>query len=98
VFSVSGTVTGAESLLEPNGSAVATISGSNSSVPYDFGLNVAGRVSFTVGGNVSVSGETLGLTYSESSLWVSSVESDATGNGIDVSSTILTACHLLMRL
>lgn len=84
VLNANGSVTNAEGLLHPNGSPTS-ISGSNSSVTYDFGLNVAGRIQFTVGGNISAAGEVLGLTYSESSLWVSSLASDGTGNGVDVS-------------
>ncbi|KAF8583301.1 glycoside hydrolase family 78 protein [Ramaria rubella] len=80
VFNSSGNISGAEGLLHPNGS-VTNISGANSSITYDFGFNVAGRISFTVGGTISSSGEVLGLTYSESSLWVNPYESDGTGNG-----------------
>ncbi|KAF8492516.1 Six-hairpin glycosidase-like protein [Gautieria morchelliformis] len=80
VFNVNGSVSGAQGLLQSTGSSTS-ISGVNSSVTYDFGLNVAGRVRFTVSGNVSASGEVLRLTYSESSLWVTSLESDGTGNG-----------------
>jgi hypothetical protein len=83
VFNVNGSVTSAEGLLHPDGSPT-TISGAKSSVTYDFGLNVAGRIRFTVRGNIAAAGEVLGLTYSESSLWVNSLGSDSTGN-VDVS-------------
>jgi hypothetical protein len=84
VFNLNGSVSGAQGLLQSTGSSTS-ISGVNSSVTYDFGLNVAGRVRFTVSGNVPASGEVLRLTYSESSLWVTSLESDGTGNGVNVS-------------
>ena len=54
-----------------------------SAVTYDFGKNVAGIVSIHIGRN-SDSHQFVGLTFSESSLWISGVGSDATAySGID---------------
>ena len=85
VFRWDGSISNPEGVLKEDGQSSTTISGANSSVTYDFGMNVAGRIRFTVGGNVSEWGEVLGLTYSESSLWVNSWESDGTGNNVNVS-------------
>jgi len=80
VYNINGTVNGAESIA---GEAVgsATFQG-NSAVTYDFGKNIAGLVSLQIG-NVDP-GQYIGLTYSESSLWISGEGSDATqDSGID---------------
>ncbi|KAI0768520.1 Six-hairpin glycosidase [Trametes elegans] len=54
--------------------------GFNSSVSYDFGKNIAGWVNL----NVSSQSGSVGVTFSESSLWVSSEASDATADaGLD---------------
>ncbi|KAJ5323179.1 hypothetical protein N7452_011468 [Penicillium brevicompactum] len=76
VHNVNGTVTNAQSLTSPSGHA--TFHGV-SSVTYDFGLNVAGLVTLDVGESSSPSAF-LGVTFSESSLWVSDKASDATGD------------------
>lgn len=77
---VNGTVTGAESIAgEATGSAIFT---DVSAVTYDFGKNIGGLVSLQIG-NVDPD-QFIGLTYSESSLWISGVGSDATADsGID---------------
>ena len=51
----------------------------NSSVTYDFGKNVAGWVNF----NTTSSGGSVGFTFSESSLWISSEACDATASTLD---------------
>ncbi|KAK4954039.1 hypothetical protein LTR66_013614, partial [Elasticomyces elasticus] len=81
VYKINGTVTGAESLLGSKpGSAIIT--GINSSITYDFGKNIAGVVTLSIG---SVDKEQfIGLTYTESSLWISGEGCDATADsGID---------------
>ena len=57
-----------------------TLDASTSSVTYDFGKNIAGWVNFnTTSGDGSV-----GFTFTESSLWISSEASDATADsGLD---------------
>jgi hypothetical protein len=81
VYSVNGSVTGAKALTQSSGNG-ATFHGV-SSVTYDFGKNVAGLVSLDVGSSSS-SSAFLGVTFSESSLWISSQASDATADaGLD---------------
>ena len=46
----------------------------NSSVTYDFGKNIAGWINF----NTTSTGGSVGFTFSESSMWVSSDASDGT--------------------
>ncbi|RAH46141.1 rhamnosidase B precursor [Aspergillus brunneoviolaceus CBS 621.78] len=78
---VNGSVTNANGLT---GSSLGTaVFHGVSSVTYDFGKNVAGLVSLTVGFSSSPSAF-LGVTFSESSLWESSEACDATGgSGLD---------------
>ncbi|RDW88106.1 six-hairpin glycosidase-2 [Coleophoma cylindrospora] len=81
VHQVNGTVSNAKSLLGgPNGSA--TFQG-NSSVTFDFTKNVGGVVSVTVTSS-STADAFIGLTYTESSLWINGQASDATAEvGLD---------------
>jgi len=87
VHQVNGTVSNAASLIGgPNGSAVIT---NTSSVTFDYGKNIAGVVSVTVGTSSSPDAF-IGLTYTESSLWINGQGSDATGNsGLDE----VLVCH-----
>ncbi|OGE47950.1 hypothetical protein PENARI_c034G06163 [Penicillium arizonense] len=81
VYSVNGSVTGARTLTQSSGSG-ATFHGV-SSVTYDFGKNVAGLVSLDVGSSSS-SSAFLGITFSESNLYISDQASDATADaGLD---------------
>lgn len=77
VYGVSGTVDHAEALLD-NHSGEATF-GSNSSVTYDFGQNTAGLISFAIS-SVSDNNQWIGLSFSESNIWISPNGSDATQN------------------
>jgi hypothetical protein len=81
VHKVNGTVTNAKSLVGgPKGSA--TFRGI-SSVTFDYGVNIAGVVSVTVGSSSSRDAF-IGLTYTESSLWINGEASDATADaGLD---------------
>lgn len=74
IYNVSGTVTGAKTLTQENGGHAEFTD--KSSVTFDHGKNIAGLVSFTVG-SVSDENQYLGLTFSESSLWISNAYSDA---------------------
>jgi hypothetical protein len=76
VHSSNGSVTNPESLTKPNGSSVFT---GEAATAYDFGINIAGLVSVTVG-SVDSTDEYIGVTFSESSLWVSNRSSDATAD------------------
>jgi hypothetical protein len=81
VHQVNGSITNAASLAGgPNGSA--TFNGV-SSVTFDHGKNIAGVVSVTVGTSSSPDAF-IGLTYTESSLWINGQASDATADaGLD---------------
>jgi hypothetical protein len=92
VHSSNGSVTDPESLTGSNGSSVFTGVAATS---YDFGINIAGLVTLTIGSvNSSQGSQTnqnqnhqsnqasqyIGVTFSESSLWVSNKSSDATAD------------------
>jgi hypothetical protein len=77
VYRVNGLVNNADALTQSAGGS-ATFHGV-SSVTYDFGKNVAGLVSLDVG-NPGSSAAFLGVTFTESSLWISSEASDATAD------------------
>ncbi|KAH8750512.1 alpha-L-rhamnosidase A precursor [Diaporthe sp. PMI_573] len=87
VYQVGGTVDNAEGLVGGADTTV-TISGTsagaqNSSVTLDFGRNIAGQVSLTSPGAGDPS-SAIWLTFSESSMWVSSYGSDAiSDDGLD---------------
>ncbi|KAI3402130.1 hypothetical protein diail_59 [Diaporthe ilicicola] len=87
VYHVGGTVDNAEGLTGGANTTV-TISGSsqageNSSVTVDFGRNIAGQVSLAAEDS-SDPNAAIWLTFSESSLWVSSYGSDAIADsGLD---------------
>lgn len=77
VYQVNGSVTNAKALTRFSGGDV-TFHGV-SSVTYDFGKNVEGLVSLEVG-SASSSSAFLGVTFTESSLWISSEACDATAD------------------
>ncbi|KAI4694496.1 hypothetical protein J4E81_006715 [Alternaria sp. BMP 2799] len=77
VHSTNGSVTHPESLTGANGSSVFT---GEAATAYDFGINIAGLVTVTIGSVNSSSSEYIGVTFSESSLWVSNRSSDATAD------------------
>lgn len=77
IFRQDGPSTSPEALLASNtGSGRSLVFGAfNASVTYDFGKNVAGWVNV----NIPTTGS-VGFTFSESSLWVSSWACDATAS------------------
>ncbi|KAH7377932.1 alpha-L-rhamnosidase, partial [Cadophora sp. MPI-SDFR-AT-0126] len=81
VHQINGSVTKASSLIGgPNGSA--SFNGV-SSVTFDYTKNIGGVVSVTVGASSS-SDAVIGLTYTESNLWINGQGSDATADaGLD---------------
>jgi len=81
VHRVNGTVSNAESLTtKSHGSAIFH---GISSVTFDYSKNIAGVVSVTVGTSSSPIAF-IGLTYTESSLWINGQASDATADaGLD---------------
>ncbi|TVY19378.1 hypothetical protein LARI1_G002321, partial [Lachnellula arida] len=75
IYQNNGPVVNANSLLgSSKGSAMFT---SPSSVTFDYGMNIAGIVSVTVGASSSPNA-TISLTYTESSLYISNQSCDAT--------------------
>ena len=89
VYNVNGTVTGAESLTAPSfdsslsAPGAATFSGSGSNATFDYGQNIGGWVHIHVDPSSSA-GSQIGLTFSESSLWIAGYGSDATADhGLD---------------
>ncbi|KAJ5889030.1 hypothetical protein N7495_009071 [Penicillium taxi] len=81
VRQVNGSVTNPEALTQSSGEST-TFHGV-SSVTYDFGKNVAGLVSVDIGASSS-SSAFIGVTFTESSLWISHEACDSTANsGLD---------------
>lgn len=82
IHRVNGSVSNANSLLaSPNGNA--TLRG-NSSITFDYSKNVGGVVSVTVASTDLPSDTVLGVTFTESSLWINGQASDATADaGLD---------------
>jgi len=77
---INGTVENAASITTSSGDANFH---DESAVTYDFGKNIAGIVSIHIE-QVSDSHQFVGVTFSESSLWISGVGSDATAySGLD---------------
>jgi hypothetical protein len=77
VHSSNGSVSNPESLTSSKGSSVFT---GESATAYDFGINIAGLVTVTVGSVNSSEDAYIGVTFSESSLWISNRSSDATAD------------------
>lgn len=76
VHSSNGSVDRAESLTSSSGNAVFD---GDAATAYDFGKNIAGLVSLNIR-SVSNLDQYIGVTFSESSLWVSNRSSDATAD------------------
>ena len=80
VHTVNGTVNTANALTTSSGAAVFH---GTSAVTYDFGKNIAGNVSFNVSSSQG-SDQFIGISFTESSLWINSNGCDATADaGID---------------
>ena len=79
VYNVNGSVENAAALTS---SGIATFNG-ESAVTYDFGKNIGGIVSFNTSA-VQGSNQYIGISFTESSLWINSEGCDATPDaGID---------------
>jgi hypothetical protein len=76
VHSSNGSVSAPESLTASPGSAVFE---GDSATTFDFAVNIAGVVTLEVGA-VSDDKQYIGVTFSESSLWISNRSSDATAD------------------
>lgn len=84
VYRTNGTITNSQSLLSSseNTTGPAIFKG-NSSITFDYGRNIGGIVSITVG-SVSSPNAVLGVTFTESNLWINGAASDATADaGLD---------------
>ncbi|TGO89117.1 hypothetical protein BPOR_0124g00060 [Botrytis porri] len=80
VFNINGSVTNAEALTATGSSNPATV-GPSSAITYDFGKNIAGIVSFNVGTIDGDGDQFIGISFTESSLWISDKGCDATADG-----------------
>ncbi|PLB50646.1 Six-hairpin glycosidase [Aspergillus steynii IBT 23096] len=82
IYRTEGSVSNASSLLHENSTTPTTLHG-KSSITFDFQKNIAGLVSLDVSDS-SASDAFIGVTFSESSLYVSSEACDATADaGLD---------------
>jgi len=82
VYNVDGTVDDAKDLT--TGQSASTVFRGPSAVTYNFGKEVAGLVSFNVSEVVGSDGSFIGISFTESSLWINSEGCDATADsGID---------------
>ncbi|KAI0724316.1 bacterial alpha-L-rhamnosidase domain protein [Cerioporus squamosus] len=82
VYGQHGSLTSEAALLEgyKQSGQTLVLDAFNSSVTYDFGKNIAGLVNL----NVSSENGSIGITFTESSLWVSSAACDAiSDSGLD---------------
>lgn len=80
LHSRNGTVADPDALLaSARNLSSATTFENMSAAAYDFGINIAGIVSLEIS-NVSDNMQYIGVTFSESSLWVSNASSDATAD------------------
>ncbi|KAJ4396746.1 hypothetical protein N0V93_000968 [Gnomoniopsis smithogilvyi] len=84
VYRTNGTVTNPQSLLSSSENTTGpAIFNGNSSITFDYKQNIGGIVSITVG-SVSSSNAVLGVTFTESNLWINGAASDATADaGLD---------------
>lgn len=78
VHSSNGSVTTPEALLTSSTSG-ASIYKDAAATAYDFGINIAGYVILDIA-SVSDTNQYIGVTFSESSLWISNASSDATAD------------------
>jgi len=80
VFRTNGTVTNPTNLLQ--GAKGAATLNDVADVTYDFGKNIEGIVSLSI--DSAAAGQYVGVTFTESSLWISTFGSDATADsGLD---------------
>jgi hypothetical protein len=82
VHSTNGSVTHPESLTRSSSENGSSIFTGEAATAYDFGINIAGLVTVTIGSvnASSTADEYIGVTFSESSLWISNRSSDATAD------------------
>ncbi|MGY0021025.1 alpha-L-rhamnosidase-related protein [Streptomyces sp. YJ-C3] len=80
VHGTTGSVDGAKNLAGKSGPAHARLNGKGTSVTLDFGLEVGGYVTITLGQGTDAD-QVLGLTYSELSTYISTTSSDGSNGG-----------------
>jgi hypothetical protein len=68
-----------ENLLSSSSANTTATFSSSSATAYDFGINIAGLITLSISSASSPS-QRIGVTFSESSLWVSNKSSDATAD------------------
>lgn len=78
IHNFNGSVSDPENLLAPSTGGISKFKG-EAAAAYDFGINIAGFVTLDIGA-VSSADEYIGVTFSESSLWVSNRSCDATAD------------------
>ncbi|KAF1933300.1 glycoside hydrolase family 78 protein [Didymella exigua CBS 183.55] len=76
MHNTNGSVSNPESLTSSTGSSIFD---GNAATSYDFGINIAGVVSLSIA-SVSDLSQYIGVTFSESSYWVSNASYDATAD------------------
>ncbi|KAH7384304.1 Six-hairpin glycosidase-like protein [Phaeosphaeria sp. MPI-PUGE-AT-0046c] len=79
IHSSNGSVTKPEALTTSSQTDSSTTFRDSSATAYDFGINIAGIVSIDIA-SVSDASQFIGVTFSESSLWVSNASCDATAD------------------
>jgi hypothetical protein len=79
VHNFNGSVSSPEHLTTSFPSNSTTLFTGESAAAYDFGINIAGIVTLNIA-SVSDANQYIGVTFSESSLWVSNASSDATAD------------------
>lgn len=79
IHSSNGSVASPEALLASSLANSTTTFHDASATAYDFGINIAGLVSLDIA-SVSDARQFIGVTFSESSLWVSNKSCDATAD------------------
>lgn len=83
IYQTSDNFQDAANLVDPTGESAVTFTGSGSYITVDFGKNIAGFASFQVEA-VEGTDEAIGLTFTESSSYISAATCDATqDDGID---------------
>lgn len=80
VHTTTGSVDNPKYLIQKSGSAHTRLNGAGASVTLDFGKEVGGYVTLTFG-DASDSDQTIGLTYSELSTFISTTSSDGSNGG-----------------
>lgn len=79
IYKVNGTVDNAASVATGSNVLGSAVFKDKSAVTFDFEKNIAGLVTLEIG-DLSSTDQYIGITFSESSLWISGKSSDATAD------------------